>query len=86
MTIYELLRRFAETAPFQEPERHDAIKLIDELEQINALGTVARQTEVQAHECNFRWNGSSHKCPVCGKEQRKQASGLPQPHSGPWGR
>lgn len=70
VTIYELLRRLTECAPFQEPERHDALKLLAELENLNALGTVAKQTEVQAHECNFQWNGRLHKCPVCGKEKR----------------
>jgi hypothetical protein len=75
-----LLRRFVEIAPFAEPERFDALELIRELESINALGTVAKQTEVQAHECRYVRNAAGiDQCASCGKPRRN-----PPPAGGPW--
>jgi hypothetical protein len=70
VTIYDLLRRLTGLAAMPEPERADALKLLDDLENLNALGTVAKQTEAQAHECRFEFNGAVYKCVVCGKENR----------------
>jgi hypothetical protein len=81
LTIYELLRRLVEVVPFPESERFDALKLLGELEDINALGTVAKQTEVQAHECRFVFNGAVYQCATCGK-QRRNPSGTLSPSSG----
>jgi hypothetical protein len=86
VTIYELLRRFVEVAPFAEPERFDALKLIGELEDINALGTVAKQTEVQAHECRYvRTAAGTEVCVSCAKPKPRNAprAGGPWPSSDP---
>jgi hypothetical protein len=81
VTVYELLRRLVEVAPFPESERFDALELLGELEAINALGTVAKQTEVQAHECRFvLTTGGVYQCASCGKQRRD-----PPRAGGPWG-
>jgi len=64
-----LLRRLTETARFSESERSDALALLADLEEISALGTVAKKTEIQAHRCRFEFNGALWACVSCGKER-----------------
>lgn len=79
MTVYELLRRLVEIAPLREDERYDALTLLQDLEDINALGTVAKQTDLQAHECRFVWNGARYQCASCSRQRND-----PPPSGGPW--
>lgn len=70
MTLYELLRRLVFLSSMPEQERRDAMALIDDLERLNVLGTMAAQTETRKHECVFgRWTGSGpRKCLYCDNE------------------
>lgn len=66
MTIYDVLRRLISLAPLAEIEQRDALKLIDDLEALNALGTLAKRTESQAHTCT---PGPIYgNCIYCGKK------------------
>jgi hypothetical protein len=82
MTIYELLGRLVDVAPFAEPERFDARQLLAELETLNALGTVAKETEVQAHECRWEANGYQAWCGICHKPQPQPYRQMPVGHRG----
>lgn len=86
MTIYDLLRELVSAAPFQEPKRYDALKLINELDNMNALGTVAKQIEAQAHECQGVWQDGTYRCCTCQKPMGGTAGGIrPRGHYDNWG-
>jgi hypothetical protein len=70
MNLYHLLRRLIAVAPLQEPEKNDALKLIDDLEARNAFGTTAALTTSQAHACWFE--PYYHLCIYCGKAENDQ--------------
>lgn len=65
MTLYELLRRLVYLSSLPEPERNDALKLLDELENMNVLGTMAKATAVQAHVCYPGQYPDHLKCNAC---------------------
>ena len=75
-----MFRRMVEARPFHDFERTEALRLLDELEAMNVLGTVARQTsEGHEHEwipldrqgrANFL--GKTKRCRICGLESEEQ--------------
>ena len=76
MTIYDVFRRMIEARPFQDFERQEALKLLDELERMNAFGTVARQA-VEGHEHEWlplnpggRLGAGIKRCKICSLEER----------------
>lgn len=67
MTLYDMLRRLVFLAAMPEWESKEANELVDELERLNALGTMARRTE-NSHQ--HEWIQDRFKgviCNVCGK-------------------
>ena len=76
MNIYDVFRRLVEARPFQDFERQEALRLLDELEKMNVLGTVARQT-TEGHEHQWvplnpfgRAGTGIERCTVCSQERR----------------
>jgi hypothetical protein len=66
MTLYDVLRRLITLAPMGETERADATRAIDEAEQWAALGTVAGQLSVQAHQCVATFPNGIGQPAICG--------------------
>lgn len=69
MTLYDVLRRLVEARPFQDHERLEALKLLDELQALNVLGTVAGQVR-EGHD--HRWVQLSpawRRCSICSLEE-----------------
>jgi hypothetical protein len=64
MTLYNLLRRLVQLSPMSEPEKNDALALIDRLQEINAFSTVAQQVHAKGHECYY--DHVNHNCIYCG--------------------
>jgi len=77
MNIVGLLRLLVIRADLIEPERRDALKLLDELDKINAFGTLATMTTgkhafspFRVYPTDARGNpvGNSYiVCRLCGK-------------------
>lgn len=73
MTIYEILERLIIGPVFRSDEEQAAIEVIHQLRDMNALGTVATQTDLTTHECElvppFPQGGHWRPyCRICGKE------------------
>jgi hypothetical protein len=78
VNIYDVFRRLIEARPFQDFERTEALHLLDELEQMNVLGTVARQT-TEGHEHDWipvngyygraGFLGVRERCRICSLER-----------------
>ena len=75
VNIYDVLRRMIEARPFQDYERAEALKILDELQGANAFGTVARLTD-EGHEHDwYDVNRNSYtgkalrRCRVCTVEE-----------------
>jgi hypothetical protein len=67
VNIYDVLLRIVEQRPFQEHEKRTAIKLIEQMEQLNVLGTTARHLDPATHECRQgEWWPDSGYCLICG--------------------
>jgi hypothetical protein len=69
MTIYDVLRRIVEARPFQDHERQEVLTLLDELERVNAFGTMARQL-AEGHE--HQWvplSSAWQRCQICMLEE-----------------
>jgi hypothetical protein len=77
MNIVGLLRLLVMRADFREPEKRDALKLLDELDKINAFGTLATMTTGKHTFTPFRVYPTDYKgnpvgnsyivCKLCGK-------------------
>ena len=69
MNIYEVIRKLVEARGFTATEQSDALKLLTELEQVNALGTLASRLDEKDHECERGgdWFPESMQCRICGK-------------------
>jgi hypothetical protein len=67
VTVYELLRLLIRSARLAEPVEHDALELVDELEQLGALGTVAARTAITDH-APAGVNHFNRVCTICQKE------------------
>lgn len=65
MNLYDVLRLLASKAPLTETVLADVLKVIDETERWNALGTTVKGMEVQAHDCRYSWQ--SDICELCGR-------------------
>lgn len=68
MTIYELLRVLTRKAGLPEAVEHDALALVDELERLNALGTMATLTSITDHEPTYTNGYLDRVCSICHKE------------------
>jgi len=66
MTFIELIRELVHHAPLPEPVIRDAEKLLTELEQLNAFGTVLGHTETEDHQYLPR-STYDPRCKYCGK-------------------
>jgi hypothetical protein len=68
MTVYDVLRRLVEARPFQDHERIEALRLLDELQALNIFGTVAGQVK-EGHDHEWVALSSSwRRCKVCSLE------------------
>lgn len=67
MTIYGWMRLVTQHLPVSEPLKADAFAVIDDLERVNALGTMASRTEGEAHQ--HVYPPMSNVCTYCQKER-----------------
>jgi hypothetical protein len=65
MNLYDVLRLLVQKAAMPETTVADCLKVIDEVERWNALGTTTKTMEVQAHEHRYPWH--SDVCELCGR-------------------
>ena len=65
VNLYDVLRTLINKAALPETVANDCLKVVDETERWNALGTTTRVMEVQAHE--HRYPPMSDVCDLCGK-------------------
>jgi hypothetical protein len=66
VNLYDVLRTLVGKAALPETVANDCMKVIDETERWNALGTTTKTMEVQAHE--HRYPGPwSDVCELCGR-------------------
>jgi hypothetical protein len=65
MNLYDVLRTLINKASLPETSVADCLRVIDELERWNALGTTTRTMEVEAHEHVYPW--MSDVCSKCGR-------------------
>lgn len=74
MNIYQLFRILIESITWKDEGRKaDALGLIDELEKLNAFGTVLGATEVTNHVHVWEWRNGSYlgartryqQCRIC---------------------
>lgn len=65
MNLYDVLRLIISKIALPEPVIADCLKVIDEAERWNALGTTAKTMNVQAHTC--RYPPQSDVCDQCGR-------------------
>ena len=67
MNIYEMLRKLVMSATMPQVEVEDCLKLIEELERMNAFGTIA---SIKVGKHAFKpWK--NHKCGICGEDEGK---------------
>jgi hypothetical protein len=65
VNLYDVLRTLVNKAALPETVAGDCLKVIDETERWNALGTTTKTMEVQAHE--HRYPRGSDVCELCGR-------------------
>ena len=67
MNIYDVLRKLVEARPWADLERTEAIDLLNELESVNALGTLSGKLDKRDHdhERAGQWFPESMKCVTC---------------------
>ena len=66
VNLYDVLRTLVGKAALPETVANDCMKVIDETERWNALGTTVKAMETQAHE--HRYPGPwSDVCELCGR-------------------
>lgn len=71
VNIYDAWRRVFEGRPFQEHEKREVLALVDDMERVNALGTLTGQLN-EGHE--HQWVAlSTHwrRCTVCQLEEAR---------------
>ena len=68
MNIYDVLRKLVDARPWADAERTEALDLLNELEQVNALGTLTGKLDKRDHEHERAgaWFPLSMKCAQCG--------------------
>lgn len=68
MNIYDVLRKLVDARPWADLERTEALDLLNELEQVNALGTLSGKLDKRDHdhERAGAWFPESMKCTQCG--------------------
>lgn len=68
MNIYDVLRKLVDARPWADLERTEALDLLNELEQVNALGTLSGKLDKRDHdhERAGAWFPESMKCRECG--------------------
>lgn len=67
MDIYDWMRLVSSKLPVSEPVQADALALVDDLERVSALGTMAARTDGQAHRCSYP--PMSSVCSYCQRER-----------------
>jgi len=65
VNLYDVLRTLVNKAALPEVVANDCLKVIEETERWNALGTTTRTMEVQAHQHSFP--PGSQVCDLCGR-------------------
>ena len=65
VNLYDVLRLLIGKAALPEPVQADCLKVIDEMERWNALGTTAKAMDVEAH--THRYPPFSDVCDLCGR-------------------
>lgn len=68
MDIYDVLQRIVEARPFQDYERAEALKIIEQLRSVNAFGTMAKLVR-EDHEHDWIAGFGRMRCSVCSLEQ-----------------
>ena len=69
MNLYDVLRLLIGKASLPEAVAEDCMKVIDELERWNALGTTAKVMDVESHEHVYPWH--SDVCSKCGRGRQQ---------------
>jgi hypothetical protein len=65
VNLYDVLRVLISKAALPETVANDCLKVIDETEKWNALGTTTKTMEVEAHQ--HRYPPYSDVCDLCGR-------------------
>lgn len=65
MNLYDVLRTLVAKGNLPETVMNDCMKVIDETERWNALGTTTKTMQVEAHEHRYPWH--SDVCELCGR-------------------
>jgi len=65
MNLYDVLRTLVAKAALPETVANDCLKVIDETERWNALGTTTKTMDVEAHEHHYP--PMSDVCDRCGR-------------------
>ena len=65
MNLYDVLRALVNHAGMPETTANDCLKVVDEAEKWNALGTTSKTMNVEAHE--HRYPPFTNVCDRCGR-------------------
>jgi hypothetical protein len=65
VNLYDVLRLIISKLAMPETLIADCLKVIDEAEKWNALGSTAKAMDVSAHEHRYPWG--SDVCELCGR-------------------
>jgi len=65
VNLYDVLRMLVNHAGLPETVQADCLRVIDEVERWNALGTTTKTMEVEAHE--HQYPRDSDVCTKCGR-------------------
>ena len=63
VNLYDVLRLVIRKLGIPETLADDCLKVVDEAERFNVLGSTARQMDVTAHECDYP--RGSNVCTKC---------------------
>jgi hypothetical protein len=73
VNLYDVLRRLVEARPFQEHERAESLRLIDEAQRMHVFGTVGGElNEGHTHDW-VKLSPAWRRCQICSLEE-----GIPQ--------
>ena len=65
MNLYDVLRLLIQKAALPEVLANDCLRVIDELEKWNALGTTTKSMDVEGH--THRYPPFTDVCDLCGR-------------------
>lgn len=69
MNLYDVLRLIITKIPLPEAQVTDCLKVIDETEKWNALGSTVKAMDVEGHA--HRYPPMSNVCDLCGRARNQ---------------